>query len=690
MKRETILTCLTSTVLSFLLALGAVGCVISGFKLNVENMGLIVSLWLIWALVCSLCIPRKRGWLVLLILDIGAVAALWLLGGTVEATQTLILRIAKLYNTAYGWSIPDFNATGYPPDIPLWILGSLIIPLAARTLCTRHGAWPAICLALLSVISTLVVTDTIPGPGYLFLVFLVVALLALSGTVRRSSAAQANRLIAMAALPLTLALGLLFWAVPKEGYVNRSQDILDGIVYWTLTVFEDPMELFTPEEEETSDPATSARDNLRTAGPRNVGKAAVMDVTSSEGGTIYLRGQDYDSYDSTAWSSASIRQENFGTPNGFSGTVTISTRLNHDVMYLPYYPAESQSLVGGRVVNRGDAMEYTYDIGATPGAVSYTNPTPGRGSHDGIVTGSINTWLLRFVALPDETEQWAEAYLDEILSRETTNAEIAQAIAAYVRQSARYDTNTPRMSSDYEDFAQWFLEESDTGYCVHFATASAVLLRAAGVPARYVTGYVTTCGAGETVTVTADRAHAWVEYYDPAVSNWVVLESTPADMNDPDATDPTRATRPTRPTEAEEETEPRPTRPDREDPVEPEAPAADYSGWWWLAGGGLLLLLLVPLQAALRRSLRRRKQKRGDPNAQALACWQEVQELSRLLNQEPPAALEELALKAKFSQYTLTGAELRCFETFHREARDRLKQDPWYRRFVYRYIYAVM
>ena len=46
------------------------------------------------------------------------------------------------------------------------------------------------------------------------------------------------------------------------------------------------------------------------------------------------------------------------------------------------------------------------------------------------------------------------------------------------------------MDLDSEDFAIWFLTEADTGYCIHFATAAVVLLRAAGIPARYVDGYV--------------------------------------------------------------------------------------------------------------------------------------------------------------------------------------------------------
>ena len=130
----------------------------------------------------------------------------------------------------------------------------------------------------------------------------------------------------------------------------------------------------------------------------------------------------------------------------------------------------------------------------------------------------------------------------EITQGYTSPYHKAQAIASYVRNSATYDTKTSRMPMDSEDFAKWFLEESDTGYCVHFATATAVLLQAAGIPARYVTGYLVPVQAGEATPVLSNQSHAWVEYWLPGYG-WTVLEATPA----------TTATNPT-PTQSQETT----------------------------------------------------------------------------------------------------------------------------------------
>ena len=58
-----------------------------------------------------------------------------------------------------------------------------------------------------------------------------------------------------------------------------------------------------------------------------------------------------------------------------------------------------------------------------------------------------------------------------------------------VLDGTRYDLN-PGVLPEGNDFVEYFLYENKKGYCVHFASAGAVILRAMGIPARYVEGYV--------------------------------------------------------------------------------------------------------------------------------------------------------------------------------------------------------
>ena len=136
-----------------------------------------------------------------------------------------------------------------------------------------------------------------------------------------------------------------------------------------------------------------------------------------------------------------------------------------------------------------------------------------------------------YTDLPDNTRKWADTLLQTLLTGDEPDDHIIRKILNYVQRSAVYDRSTTSMDSGYDDFAQWFLEKSDTGYCVHFATAAAVLLRAAGIPARYVEGYMVDCRPEVKNIVTNQEAHAWVEYFDPVFSVWWILEATPINAN---------------------------------------------------------------------------------------------------------------------------------------------------------------
>lgn len=73
-----------------------------------------------------------------------------------------------------------------------------------------------------------------------------------------------------------------------------------------------------------------------------------------------------------------------------------------------------------------------------------------------------------------------------------------------------------------------FLQRDHRGHCEHFATASVMLLRAAGVPARYAVGYLVQepNRLGNGYLVRQRHAHAWVEAYVDGV--WQNFDTTPA------------------------------------------------------------------------------------------------------------------------------------------------------------------
>lgn len=120
--------------------------------------------------------------------------------------------------------------------------------------------------------------------------------------------------------------------------------------------------------------------------------------------------------------------------------------------------------------------------------------------------------------------QW---YLDILNgTSDMTVEQKVKAITMFVSTIHPYDEDTPYPPAD-KDFVTWFMTESQTGFCVHYATTAVILLRMAGVPARYVTGYVSeTQNANWESTIYTTDAHAWFEFYHETYG-WVLGDPTP-------------------------------------------------------------------------------------------------------------------------------------------------------------------
>ncbi|MCG8650302.1 MAG: transglutaminase-like domain-containing protein, partial [Pirellulales bacterium] len=85
------------------------------------------------------------------------------------------------------------------------------------------------------------------------------------------------------------------------------------------------------------------------------------------------------------------------------------------------------------------------------------------------------------------------------------------------------------LAPDGVDPLEYFLQQRHPAHCEYFAAAAALVLRAADVPTRYVTGYVSTEYSDETYCWLARNkdAHAWVEAYDDKTQQWFPVEATP-------------------------------------------------------------------------------------------------------------------------------------------------------------------
>ena len=264
-------------------------------------------------------------------------------------------------------------------------------------------------------------------------------------------------------------------------------------------------------------------------------------------------------------------------------------------------------------------------------------------------------------------------------------AAMAGMVADVVRESGTYSTN-PGQQPVNRDFVEYFLTESNKGYCVHFASATVAMLRALGVPARYAEGYVVResdfdeSGVAE---IPARRAHAWAEIWVPDFG-WVPVESTPggdavplgsaasAENGGADApgTVEDEGEDPGEDAETPEESA------KASEPVDldPTAGSGEGAGalWWILpicAAAGVGALFLIP---AARRAKRSRILQHADRRQAVLCLYDSLCELSLYDGEAVPQAAMELAREARFSRHPIAPQKVRWLENQTKEKRKKI------------------
>ena len=314
--------------------------------------------------------------------------------------------------------------------------------------------------------------------------------------------------------------------------------------------------------------------------------------------------------------------------------------------------------------------------------------------------------------------QW---YLD-VYNGETqmTDYDKIRAVSEYVSKLCPYDEKTSYPPDD-QDFVVWFMTQSKTGYCVHYATTAVILLRMLGVPARYVTGYmVDTLNNGYEKDVLTDDAHAWFEVFLPEFG-WVMGDATPGnsyaashfdvraisdyygislaplpDMSaDPRASDtPSTSTTPTPTTDPDRTPTPVTTMgPLDKETGTPASTTGKKDGNTDLPIFWIVILLLIALLCLVRllydRSWRNAF-RNGSTNERARAYFRYFALISRKLKGRPSARSAFIAQKAAFSDQQISEKELDALVSCGRKELDALiKKRPWYHRWAVLILYGV-
>ncbi len=439
-----------------------------------------------WLTALSMCL---FGWRVYVAMSQRRLPSVWILVGVALLGM---LAIGLEYRTIFG------RASGI----------ALLMVLAGLKLLemrTHRDATMVVFLCYFLVLTNFLYTQSIQTAVIMFaaLVAITGALVSFSAPHRSSMAdLRTAGLLLVHAIPIAAVLFVLFprvqgplWGMPQDAY--------SGVTGLT----------------DTMSPGTLSQLSVSDA----IAFRALFKGPAPSPRQLYWRGPVLWDYDGRTWRTGPRRWRTADEVTGGEARFEYSVVLEpHNRNWLfaletaASLPPNSWLSNDGQVMSNAEIRNrMRYDMVSVAGGQRGGEETQGSQARATILPAGFNP---RTLALAQE---WQRTIADD-------DAMLRHAIAWLRDQRFVYTLLPPALGRDSVDE---FLFDTKRGFCEHFSSAFVVLMRAAGVPARVVTGYQ----GGEFnpldgyVTVRQAEAHAWAEVYVTA-RGWVRVDPTAVSM----------------------------------------------------------------------------------------------------------------------------------------------------------------
>ncbi len=314
---------------------------------------------------------------------------------------------------------------------------------------------------------------------------------------------------AAAALAAVLVAGALFLFLPRMGL-----ELLGVIPQKDLR-----LSGFSPQVQ------------LGAIGPVKRDPTIVMRVSGPSVGagaaSLYLRGAVFDAFDGRTWLATTPARRmvpldangRFALGRGTDDRASMAVRaepLDTPVLFTPERTAAVSGPFAAVLVDDDEifnlpypsGVRQTYDVWRRSPAV----PRP--------AAATVDPRFLRQMGSPRVAELAAQA-----AARASTPRDQALAVERFLRTRYAYTLDVP---GGEDRPVETFLFDRRSGYCEHFASAMALMLRTLGIPTRLVTGFLVQewNPFGDYAIVRQGDAHAWVEAFLPE-AGWTRFDPTP-------------------------------------------------------------------------------------------------------------------------------------------------------------------
>ena len=566
-------------------------------------------------------------------------------------------------------------------------------------------------LSMVLLVPCFILVNTLPSLVCLFIAIASLIALYISKNTRKFRPSQGGVIAAISFGTMLVVMAILLAFNPIEKYerFDWQENLLQSIE--NSFNIDDGRKTSTEKNLNEIKGSLEEKDNLSDISPLTQTHTPVMTVTSAVGGNIYLKGTAYADYRDNIWSIISDNDAARYPQDFVPFTATIGNNALTDtrvhmlneskIAYVPYFleslPDNLNSVADVCVKNDTDKNEFYYSH--YPFYAENTYRYNNSAEAENYKAFVYDTYL----EIPRKTQIELRRIADQegFLDSELTVSEKIEMVKNYISSSKTYSLKTTKMPSG-KDFATWFLNESDTGYCVHFATAGTLMLRALGIPARYVTGYYATAYANQTVTVTTDNAHAWVEYYSDT-AGWIPLECTPSSFQPARYVGSQRAsggsTDTTQPTTVEPTTAP--TAPTNgtvshntnTKPKNDSKSSFEFNGFTIaMMSLGIVALALIAIFSRRIIIIKKRKQRfeTGRNNKRAICIYKELKNLTKISHLLITDEVKSVYEKARFSNHTISDDELKIIENAYYNSIEEIYNNlPHIKKPYYKFIKAI-
>lgn len=723
---------LVSSAASLMLVLSLIWCVSSSFSVSASPFVVVTSTLIFtsyFALIAKL-VRRKSTFLIchLVTAAVFIFTVLFSLEALISQVNYAVNSVLEIYSkylpcpTSVAFSSMKSAGADY-----LFVLLSFLLSSAfVNSLVRIRRIYPILMLSVLVLVPCFIIVDTLPSLVPLVAAVSLLFALYVTSFIRRKNPSQSGAVM-LGATAVILIVSIIICSIfPVKNY--KRYDWQDSLLNYAERITGIKSGQNSASNISSVGNLITDTEDLSKLGKLEQQGRKVMRILTDNGGTMYLKGVSYANYSENKWSILTDEQ-NESRPQDYNSfimakngsekasSLSIITENRENIMYTPYFtkeiPKDFETVSDVLVKNNFKYISYELDyLPYSENEIYYSSTSSSYYEYKDFVYDT-------YTQLPEETRdklieigEQNGIYLpryggdeneDNSLYGFKTNAQFAKLVKDFVSSRGYYSFDAEPMPEG-EDFPVWFLTKAKSGYCVHYAAAAAAMLRAYGVPTRYVTGYCVNAKAGEWTVVSSDNAHAWVEYFDDE-SGWIPLDATPPSfepVQNVSNTDETKATQNN--TQAETE----PTTVAQSETTVPQTTSANANatnnnsdkenntfGAIQIVLTVIIILLLLAAAVLIRRkillAIRNNHFEKGRNNSRAICIYRHIESLGRFSNNIIPDEIKEIALKARFSSHTISKDELKTLMSYHDDAeKELLRNSSKFKRFYFKFILVLV